>query len=133
MQLANAERRLAKRGLQGNFARARAFYRAATEELKGQFEDLSSRGKHVEKQAEAQTASSGSQEVEQGGMSRTSQQHAPPQRGGAGDTGLLPQQQRGKPSSGSCAGLDASTAVPSWQSDLVRGLQSWARMEGFLG
>ena len=133
MQLANAERRLAKRGLQGNFARARAFYRAATEELKGFVGNLSSSGEPVEEQAQAQTAASkGSQKVEQGRMSWTSQEDASPQRGDAGDTGFLPQQQR-EPSSGSCAGLDASAAVPSWQSDLVRGLQSWARMEGFLG
>ena len=33
LQLANIERRLAKRKLQGKYARARVFYRAATEEL----------------------------------------------------------------------------------------------------
>lgn len=39
LQLANAERRLAKRGLRGNFARARAFYRASCEALETMSED----------------------------------------------------------------------------------------------
>lgn len=126
------ERRLAKRGLQGNFARARAFYRAATEELKGLTRELSSSRMDVMEDPSAQTASSGSQEDEQG-VSCIPQQSAAPRQGTAGDGWVVPQHQEGEPSEDSCAGLDPSIAFPSLQSDLVRGLQSWARMEGFLG
>ncbi len=132
MQLANVERRLAKRGLGGSFARARAFYRAGTEELRSCMGDLSARV-HAEEPAGALTVSSSSQEDEQGGIDYALQRPVAPQNGAAGDRGSLPQHQERSPSAGSCAGADASSAVPSLQSDLVRGLQSWARMEGFLG
>ena len=128
------ERRLAKRGAQGNFARARAFYRAATEELKGFTGDVSSSATYaMEHPPNAQTASSGSLEDEQGAMSCIPQQSAAPRQGTAGDGSDVPQHQEDEPSEDSCAGLDPGIALPSLQSDLVRGLQSWARMEGFLG
>ena len=128
MQLANVERRLAKRGLGGSFARARAFYRAATEELMICMGDPSS-GVHAEKTADV---SSRGQEEEQGALHRASQQPVATQKGGAGDGRVLPQHPGGSPSAG-CAGPDAGSEVPVLQSHLVRGLQSWARMEGFLG
>ncbi len=132
MQLANVERRLAKRGLGGSFARARAFYRAATEELKSCMGALSS-GAYAEEAAEALTVSSSNQEDEEGGISHVSQQAVTPQNRVARERGSLPQHQGASPSAGSCPGPDARSAVLSLQSHLVRGLQSWARMEGFLG
>ncbi len=90
LQLANIERRLAKRKLQGKYARARVFYRAAAEELQ-------------ECQLEFQ-----------GSVGPTAQSSQPDADSAA------PQQSSG-----------LSSCSP--QKDLVLGLQSWARMEGFLG
>ena len=90
LQLANIERRLAKRKLQGKYARARVFYRAATEELQ-------------ECQLEFQGSKSPAAQ-----SSRADAESAEPQQ-----------------SSG------MSSCSP--QKDLILGLQSWARMEGFLG
>ena len=90
LQLANIERRLAKRKLQGKYARARVFYRAATEELQ-----------------ECQLDFQGSE--------RPAAQSPKPDAESADS----------QPSSG------MSGCSP--QKDLVLGLQSWARMEGFLG
>ena len=90
LQLANIERRLAKRKLQGKYARARVFYRAAIEELQDcQLEFQGSK---------SPAAQSSKPDVES----------AEPQQ----SSGML-----------SC----------SPQKDVVLGLQSWARMEGFLG
>ena len=90
LQLANTERRLAKRKLQGKYARARVFYRAATEELQACQSDLPG-----SKRSAAQSSNADAESAEPHHSSGTS----------------------------SC----------SPQKDLVLGLQSWARMEGFLG
>jgi hypothetical protein len=58
LQLANAERRLAKRGLRGNFARARAFYRASCEIL----EAMSEGDGHHEAECAKKSAESESEE-----------------------------------------------------------------------
>ena len=90
LQLANIERRLAKRKLQGKYARARVFYRAAAEELQECQLDFRDR--------EGPAAQSSISDVKSA---------EPPQSFGV------------------------SSCSP--QKDLVLGLQSWARMEGFLG
>ena len=130
LQLANVERRLAKRELGGNFARARVFYRAATEELRGYSAEVST---PAEQQANNQVDSKSDQQQQQqdSNCQPAAQQES---RSGpeVGGTEALQHWLDGPAESlpASSASSDEGTSL---QKDLVRGLQSWARMEGFLG
>ncbi len=135
VQLANVERRLAKRGLQGNFACARIFYRAATEELGACIaESSSSNTEHTSQHASAQAAGTAAQEHVQHSshVDMPAQQHPATPAADAESRAALEQKQAEAPA-GDTESLAVIHAAPSPQSDLVRGLQSWARMEGYLG
>ena len=133
VQLANVERRLAKRGLQGNFACARIFYRAATEELRACVaESSSSNTEHTPQHASAQAAGTAAQKHVQhsSNVDLQAQQHlATP----AAESRAALGHKQAEHLAGNTESLAAINAAPSPQSDLVKGLQSWARMEGFLG
>lgn len=135
VQLANVERRLAKRGLQGNFACARIFYRAATEELRACVaESSTSNTEHSPQHASAQAAGTAAQKHVQhsSNVDLQAQQHLATPAADAESRAALGHKQA-EHHAGNTESLAAINGAPSPQSDLVKGLQSWARMEGFLG
>ena len=129
VQLANLERRLAKRSLQGKYACARALYRAATEELKQFLAELESPASPEEQKSSVPgDAASSEQEAEslsaheQAGQSDIDAESRGPM--------LKRPLQIAENSFGSSAPVDVRQSM---RRDLVRGLQSWASMEGSLG
>lgn len=106
LQLANAERRMAKRRTGGSFARARAFYRASVEAL-----EVASAGKQSE--AADDNAEQNSESKNEGETERRDQS----ERYRVQHVRLSDKEQR-----------DGDL-----RRSLGRALRSWARMEGYLG
>lgn len=129
MQLANLERRLAKRSLQGKYACARALYRAATEELQQFLAELESSASPAEQQSSVPgDAASSKQEAESlSAHEQTGQSDIDAESRG-------PMLERPSQTAEKSFGSSAPVGVrQSMRRDLVRGLQSWASMEGSLG
>ena len=129
VQLANLERRLAKRSLQGKYACARALYRAATEVLKQFLAELESSASPAEQQSSVPgDAGPSKQEAESlSAHEQTGQSNIDAESRGS----MLERPLRtAEKSFGSSAPADVRQSM---RQDLVRGLQSWASMEGSLG